>query len=100
MMEAARNAFPKLPPSLEDDFNEAWDAIVYAPGENSYPITSFVFLMFYKVYSKEKAEAVKKFIEFINNEGQKPELIVPGYIPIPEEIRRYNLRALELIREG
>ena len=100
MMEAARNAFPKLPPSLEDDFNEAWDAIVYAPGENSYPITSFVFLMFYKVYSKEKAEAVKKFIEFINTEGQKPELIVPGYIPIPEEIRRYNLRALELIREG
>jgi phosphate transport system substrate-binding protein len=100
MMEAAKNAFPKLPPSLEDDFNEAWDAIVYAPGEKSYPITSFSFLIFYKVYSKEKVEAVKKFIEFTNTEGQKPELIVPGYIPIPEEVRRYNLRALELIREG
>jgi phosphate transport system substrate-binding protein len=96
--EAAKNAYPKLPPSLEDDFNEAWDAIVYAPGEDSYPITSFVFLIFYKTYPKDKAEAIKKFIEFINTEGLK--LIVPGYIPIPEEIAKYNLRALELIREG
>lgn len=71
---------------------------MYAPGEDSYPITSFVFLIFYKTYPKDKAEAIKKFIEFINTEGLK--LIVPGYIPIPEEIAKYNLRALELIREG
>jgi len=100
MMEAAKNAFPKLPPDPREDFNEAWDAIVYAPGRNSYPITSFSFLIVYEVYPKEKAEAIRKFIEFINTDGQKPELIVSGYIPIPAEIREYNLRAVNLIREG
>ncbi len=98
IMEAAKNAFLKLPPSLEDDFNEAWEAIVFPPGENSYPITSFSFILVYKIYPKEKAEAIKKFIEFINTEGQR--LIVPGYVAIPEDIRRYNLRALEFIKEG
>lgn len=98
MMEAARNAFPKLPPSHRDDFNEAWDAIVFAPGENSYPITSFAFLLLYEAYPREKAEAVKKFVEFINREGQ--DIIVKGYIPIPREIREYNLKAIQLIKEG
>lgn len=98
MMEAARNAFPKLPPDLRDDFNEAWDAVVYAPGANSYPITSFSFLIFYEVYPKEKVDAIRKFIEFVNKEGQS--ILVEGYIPIPENIREYNLRALNLIREG
>ncbi|MEN3000060.1 MAG: phosphate ABC transporter substrate-binding protein PstS [Acidilobaceae archaeon] len=98
MMAAAAGAFRFFPANPDDDFNPAWESVVYAPGENSYPITSFSFLLFYKVYSKEKAEVIKEFIRWINTEGQS--VMAPGYIPIPEEIRRYNLRWIELIREG
>lgn len=100
MMKAAENAYPLLPQSLEDDFNKAWEAILYAPGKDSYPITSFVFLIFYKVYSPDKVDAIKKFIEWVNTEGQKPKNIVEGYVPIPESIRQYNLRALQLIKSS
>ncbi|MFN4045998.1 MAG: phosphate ABC transporter substrate-binding protein PstS [Acidilobaceae archaeon] len=100
MMKAAENAYPLLPPSLEDDFNKAWEAILYAPGKDSYPITSFSFLLFYKVYSPDKVEAVKRFIEWVNTEGQKPKNIVEGYVAIPESLRQFNLRAIQLIKSS
>lgn len=98
LAKAAEAAYPLLPQSLEDDFNEAWENMVYPPGEDSYPITSFVFLIFYKVYPRDKAEAIRKFIEWINTEGQN--YTVQGYIPIPKIVREYNLRAINIISEG
>ncbi|MCX8195769.1 MAG: phosphate ABC transporter substrate-binding protein PstS [Acidilobaceae archaeon] len=98
MMSAAAGAFRFFPADPGEDFNAAWESVVYAPGDNSYPITSFSFLLFYRVYPKDKAEVIIEFIRWINTEGQN--IMAAGYIPIPEEIRRYNLRAIGLIREG
>lgn len=55
-------------------------------GDNSYPITTYTWMMFYKQYNDPaKAETVKKMIEFGMNQGQK---IAPkvGYIPLPDNV--------------
>lgn len=97
IIEAARNAFPLLPKSPLDDYSLDLDAIIYAPGEGSYPLTSFVHLLFWTDYKDaSKARALRNFIQFVNTEGQ--ELIANGYAPIPEEIRRVNLEALRLVK--
>ncbi len=95
VMEAARNAFPLLPKNPLDDFSMDMDAIVFAPGEESYPLTSFVHLIFWTNYG-EKAEAIREFVRFVNTEGQ--EMIVEGYAPIPPELRSVNLKAVGLIK--
>ncbi|MDK2383995.1 MAG: phosphate ABC transporter substrate-binding protein PstS [Candidatus Korarchaeota archaeon] len=93
--EAARRVFPLLPKSPLDDFSLDLDAVVYSPGEGSYPLTSFVHLIFWTHYG-EKAEAIREFVRFVNTEGQ--ELIAEGYAPIPPELRSVNLKAVGLIK--
>jgi len=85
-----------LPDSPSADWSNALEAIVYAPGKNSYPIVSFSFMMVWNVYPKKKAEALKAFIKFINTVGQ--ENIIEGYSPIPKELREINLKSLNIIR--
>ena len=97
--EAARNALTSIPSSPDADWSGSFDAIVYAPGGGSYPITSWSFLLFYKNYdSEDKAETVKAFIEWINTKGQS--IIVEGYVAVPEELRQVNLKALNMITGG
>lgn len=98
MKEAAKNAMNKIPNSVEDDFNEFWDSVVFAPGEKSYPITSFSFLIFYKNYPADKAEAVRKLIEFILVKGK--DYLVEGYVFIPDELVKFNMKAINLITGG
>ncbi|MEM1619416.1 MAG: phosphate ABC transporter substrate-binding protein PstS [Fervidicoccaceae archaeon] len=98
MTSALRGALAKLPPRPDDDFNEFWGGVIFAPGEDSYPITSFSFLLLYKSYPPSKAEAVKRFVEFIYTEGRG--LMVEGYVPVPEELASYALRAIEIIGSG
>ncbi len=98
-LEAARAALGSIPDSPLGDWSEAFDAIVYAPGEGSYPLTSWSFLLFHSIYpGEDKARAVRAFIEWVNTEGQ--ENIVEGYVPIPPEVRQVNLRALDHVEAG
>lgn len=94
--EAARSALGSLPGSPLDDWSGALEAIVYAP--RGYPLTSWSFLFFYTEYPEDKAWAVRAFIEWVNTEGQ--DYIVDGYVPIPEEVRQVNLKALDYIKSG
>ncbi len=96
IMQAAKEAFKNMPKSPLDDFSRDMDALILAPGEESYPITSFVHLIFRTEYSEEKVKAIRLLIEFFNTEGQ--EMIVEGYAPIPVELRKTNLKALEFLR--
>lgn len=97
--EAARAALGVIPESPLGDWSEAFDAIVYAPGEGSYPLTSWSFLLFHTNYPDEgKEQAVRTFIEWLNTEGQ--EHIVEGYVPIPPEVRQVNLKALDQVSAG
>jgi len=98
IQSAAKHALEAglIPTSPDGDFSRELDAIIYAPGKNSYPITAFSHIFVWKTYKdKAKAEALKKFIEWIHTNGSKH--IVEGYVAVPEEIKDIGLKAVELI---
>lgn len=93
---ALRNAAPNLPKSPLDDWSDALLQMLNAPGEKSYPIVSFSYVFVYKSYPNQAVvEALKEFIRWVNTEGQNH--MVPGYLPIPEEVRQVNLKAVDLL---
>ncbi len=98
MQAAIANALRSglLPSTPLADWSNALNAIIYAPGKDSYPIVSFSFMITWTRYPHAKAEALKKFIKFINTIGQED--IIEGYAPIPPELRSINLKALSIIQ--
>lgn len=55
-------------------------------GEKSYPITTYTWMIFYRNYKDpQKAEALRRFITFCLDEGQKISDRF-GYIPLPAEV--------------
>ncbi|MEM1873427.1 MAG: phosphate ABC transporter substrate-binding protein PstS [Acidilobaceae archaeon] len=95
---AAAGAYAFFPVHHDGDFSRAWSEVIFAPGRNAYPIASFSFLIFYRTYPAEKIDAIKAFIQWIMTEGSKH--MVQGYVAMPQEVREYNLRAVELIRSS
>jgi phosphate transport system substrate-binding protein len=77
----------------------AWSNItmVNAPGEQSYPITSFVYDFIFKEMSnapsinEAKARALVEFITWTITDGQQfgPDL---GYVPLPENVVNLDLQ--------
>jgi phosphate transport system substrate-binding protein len=65
------------------------DMIVWLPdpeGDASYPIVTYTWMLFYKQNeSPEKAEALRKMVEYCLTEGQKIS-DKAGYIPLPENV--------------
>lgn len=88
----------ELPESPLDDFSATAEDIVYPDASGAYPIISFTFLFFWTEYPENKVEAIKTFIEYVNTEGQSGNNIVKGYVPIPQEIRLLNLKALDYVK--
>jgi phosphate transport system substrate-binding protein len=85
-------ATTKFPP----DILRAWPSDPEV--KDAYPIATFTWLLLDKKYeNKDQGEAVKKFVEFGLNDGQKfaEEL---GYIPLPKEIVEKGLEALKTIQ--
>ncbi|HEX6067583.1 MAG TPA: phosphate ABC transporter substrate-binding protein PstS [Nitrososphaera sp.] len=82
--------------------DESWEHVstTDAPGENSYPISSFTYLLLYKEMSanptmtKEKAAELADFIEWAITDGQQfaPGL---GYIPLPDAVVQLNMETLD-----
>jgi phosphate transport system substrate-binding protein len=54
-------------------------------GENSYPIATFTWMLFYKEQAPEKAEVLRNFVNYALTEGQQmaPDM---GYIALPENV--------------
>ncbi len=87
--------------------DESWSevTIVNAPGENSYPISSFTYLLVYRDLdvipgmTETKAKALVEFLWWVVHDGQKyaPEL---HYVPLPEEVVQLNGETISLIRYG
>lgn len=96
-IQKAAKALP-LPDTPLGDFSAVLEHLVYPEAPGAYPIASFTFLVFWTEYPREKADAVKKFIEYINTDGQSSNSIAAGYAPIPEEIRQLNMKALDYIK--
>jgi len=92
---AAANAYTGLPSPTE-----SWENVtmVYQPGELSYPISSFVYMLVYRDQSiYEKALALKEWITWILESGQDyaDDLL---YVPLPQSVRNIGLEAARLIR--
>ncbi|ADI32630.1 phosphate ABC transporter, periplasmic phosphate-binding protein [Staphylothermus hellenicus DSM 12710] len=85
-----------IPDSPDKDFSKELDAIIYAPGKDSYPITAFSHIFVWKHYdNKEKADAIKKLIEWIYTEDSKH--VIEGYVAVPDEIKDIALKSINMI---
>jgi phosphate transport system substrate-binding protein len=71
----------------------AWDPA----GDQSYPIVSFTWLLFYKDQDDAKAEALRKLVAYGVKDGQKIADSM-GYIPLPENVAAKVLSAAEFIK--
>jgi len=73
--------------------DESWEHVstTDAPGENSYPISSFSYLLLYKemgdnpTMTREKAREVAEFVQWAVTDGQAFASDL-GYIPLPDEV--------------
>lgn len=97
---AAAVSAKKLPAS-EGDWSSV--SIVNSPGDNSYPISSFSYLLVYKDIDKiptmdmAKAKALVHLIFWMITDGQEfaPSL---QYVQLPDEVRDIGLKALSQIK--
>jgi phosphate transport system permease protein/phosphate transport system substrate-binding protein len=81
---------------------ESWEnvSLLDAPGNDSYPIASFSYILLYKDLStnpsiddKERAEALVKFVSWAVTSGQQYSEKL-SYVPLPESVVEHNLQTL------
>ncbi len=73
-------------------------SITNAPGDNTYPISSFTWMLFYEnPKDKADAKAMVDFFKWALTDGQKfcDDL---GYAPLPENVVKMEMAALEKIK--
>lgn len=98
--EAAVAASAATLPAGDASWNNV--TVVNAPGDDSYPIASFSYLLLYKeladnpTMTDAKARALIGFIQWAITDGQQfaPEL---EYVPLPEEVVKLNQETLSQI---
>lgn len=96
VQEAAKSAVELLPSSPDGDFSGELDALVYAPGAESYPITTFSHIIVWKSYTDpRRADAVAELLEWIALKGA--DHIVEGYVAVPPEVRGLILKAAGMV---
>jgi phosphate transport system substrate-binding protein len=90
-------------PAPDADWNPV--SIEFTNPPRGYPIMSFVYVFLWKDYAAEgygdaaaKAALLKEFFKWVLTEGQKPENVVEGYIPLPSEVAKIGLEALNHVR--
>jgi len=90
---AAASAAGKMPP----DFRVS---IANAPGKGVYPVSSFTWLLFYEnPKDKTQAKVMVDFMKWALADGQKYCADL-GYAPLPAEVVKLELAALEKIKVG
>jgi phosphate transport system substrate-binding protein len=95
-LESTRKAVEAVSGSLpKGDQSWANVTMVNAPGNGSYPIASFSYLLLYKELSTDpnmdeaKAKAVVDFISWAITDGQKTAETL-NYVPLPDNIMKLN----------
>jgi phosphate transport system substrate-binding protein len=90
-------------PAPDADWNPV--SIEFTNPPRGYPIMSFVYVFLWKDYAAEgygdaaaKAALLKEFFKWVLTEGQKQENIVEGYIPLPSEVAKIGLEALNHVK--
>ncbi len=99
VLAAAEAALASLPSSPLDDWSGAFQAIVYAPGRESYPIASFSFLILRTHYpDPAKARALSSFLHWLATRGY--DYVIEGYAPVPPAIRSMIDEAARIVGGG
>ena len=95
---AAEGLSSKLPPA-----HQKWEGISInnAPGANSYPITSFTYIILYQnlekaTKSKEQAQETVNFIKYMITDGQQYATGL-NYVPIPDQVAKIGLDGLSRV---
>ncbi|ABO09298.1 phosphate ABC transporter substrate-binding protein, PhoT family [Pyrobaculum calidifontis JCM 11548] len=83
-------------PDPREDWNPI--SIEFSDPPKGYPIMAFVYVFLWTDYPQDKAQLLRGFFYWVLTEGQKPEHIVEGYIPLPKELAEIGLKALELVK--
>ncbi|MEM1610645.1 MAG: phosphate ABC transporter substrate-binding protein PstS [Sulfolobales archaeon] len=94
--EALKQGAKNLPPP-----NAYWGDVpksfINREGPNTYPIAGLSYIFIYKDIAKDPdmAKAVSAFLKWILTEGQKPENLVEGYLPLPPELAKIAVKYVE-----
>jgi phosphate transport system permease protein/phosphate transport system substrate-binding protein len=100
-LDSTKAAVAAAAPSLPAG-DQPWSdvTLVNAPGEDSYPIASFSYLLVYKelgtnagLKDKNKAQNLVDFINWAITDGQQFASDL-GYVPLPEQIVQLNKETL------
>ncbi|MCC6021385.1 MAG: phosphate ABC transporter substrate-binding protein PstS [Thermoproteaceae archaeon] len=90
-------------PSPDGDW--AAVAVEMSNPPEGYPLASPVYAVLWKDYAAEgysnaaeRSSALRKFFAWVLTEGQRPENVVEGYVPLPEELARIGLQAAEALK--
>jgi phosphate ABC transporter phosphate-binding protein len=102
-LQSTREAVQALSTTLPRG-EDSWEGIslLDAPGNNSYPIASFSYILLYKdmstnpSVSKDKAEALIRFVSWAVTSGQQYSEPL-SYVPLPESVVEHNLQTLRMI---
>lgn len=99
-VESASKALVRVLPKADEDWSNIFpDETVDPPGKDSYPITSFSFVILRQAYDNPvKVAILKEFFQWVLTEGQKNENIVAGYDPLLPEVAMIGLEGLKLLR--
>ncbi|PUA32705.1 MAG: phosphate ABC transporter substrate-binding protein PstS [Candidatus Terraquivivens tikiterensis] len=87
----------KLPGPL-DDWSEVSLIKLEPPDPNAYPVVSFSYVLLYVENPPERAAALREFLTWIYQEGQKQVADVPGYVPLPENALQIGLMGVSYIK--
>jgi phosphate transport system permease protein/phosphate transport system substrate-binding protein len=101
-LESTKQAVEALATTLPKG-EESWEdvSLLDAPGANSYPIASFSYILLYKdlsinpaINSKEKADALVRFVSWAVTDGGQQYSEKLSYVPLPDAVVQHNLETL------
>jgi len=97
--EAVRSVIEQasLPDPL-DDWSDISLIKLEPPSPDAYPIVSFSYVMLYVENSPEKAAALREFLTWVYEKGQRYVADVPGYIPLPDNAVQIGLKGVSYIQ--
>lgn len=93
--DAAAGAVPTLPPAGDASWSSV--SIVNAPGDNSYPIGTFTYLLVYKDQTDlTKGKALAQFLWWAIHDGQSYSSALQ-YVPLPPEVVSLDEKTIKLM---
>ncbi len=97
--EAVRSVIEQVSlPDPLDDWSDVSLIKLEPPSPDAYPIVSFSYVMLYVENSPEKAAALREFLTWVYEKGQRYVADVPGYVPLPDNAVQIGLKGVSYIQ--